>query len=59
MSDFRYRWAAQREAAARVAASGGALTRRSPVSNPENTGSQRLIAIAAGGTGQWGQRLAT
>lgn len=33
----------------RVAASGGALTRRRPVKNPENTGSQRLIAIAAEG----------
>jgi alkanesulfonate monooxygenase len=34
---------------ARVEASGGALTRRRPVGNPENTGSQRLIAIAEEG----------
>jgi len=34
---------------ARVAASGGRLSRRRPVKNPENTGSQRLIAIAAEG----------
>ena len=34
---------------ARVAASGGQLSRRRPVKNPENTGSQRLIAIAAEG----------
>ena len=34
---------------ARVAAGGGALSRRRPVGNPENTGSQRLIAIAAEG----------
>jgi alkanesulfonate monooxygenase len=34
---------------ARVAASGGQLSRRRPVENPENTGSQRLIAIAAEG----------
>ena len=34
---------------ARVAASGGALSRRRPVRDPENTGSQRLIAIAAEG----------
>ena len=33
----------------RVAASGGALSRRRPLKNPENTGSQRLIAIAAEG----------
>ena len=33
----------------RVRTSGGALTRRRPVSNPENTGSQRLIAIAEEG----------
>jgi alkanesulfonate monooxygenase len=33
----------------RVAAGGGALSRRRPVSNPENTGSQRLIAIAEEG----------
>jgi len=33
----------------RVAANGGALSRRRPVKNPENTGSQRLIAIAAEG----------
>ena len=31
---------------ARVRASAGALSRRRPVKNPENTGSQRLIAIA-------------
>ncbi|HEY1702735.1 MAG TPA: LLM class flavin-dependent oxidoreductase [Trebonia sp.] len=34
---------------ARVAASGGQLTRRRPVKNPENTGSQRLIEIAEEG----------
>ena len=34
---------------ARVAASGGQLSRRRPVKNPENTGSQRLIAIAEEG----------
>ena len=34
---------------ARVQASGGALTRRRPIENPENTGSQRLIAIAEEG----------
>ena len=34
---------------ARVAAGGGALSRRRPVGNPENTGSQRLIAIAEEG----------
>jgi alkanesulfonate monooxygenase len=34
---------------ARVQAGGGALSRRRPISNPENTGSQRLIAIAADG----------
>jgi alkanesulfonate monooxygenase len=34
---------------ARVQAAGGALSRRRPISNPENTGSQRLIAIAADG----------
>jgi len=33
----------------RVAAGGGALSRRRPVGNPENTGSQRLIAIAEEG----------
>jgi alkanesulfonate monooxygenase len=33
----------------RVAAGGGALSRRRPLKNPENTGSQRLIAIAAEG----------
>jgi alkanesulfonate monooxygenase len=33
----------------RVRAGGGALTRRRPISNPENTGSQRLIAIAEEG----------
>jgi alkanesulfonate monooxygenase len=33
----------------RVAAGGGALSRRRPVKDPENTGSQRLIAIAAEG----------
>jgi alkanesulfonate monooxygenase len=33
----------------RVQASGGALSRRRPVKNPENTGSQRLIAIAEEG----------
>ena len=34
---------------ARVQAGGGALSRRRPVKNPENTGSQRLIAIAEEG----------
>jgi alkanesulfonate monooxygenase len=34
---------------ARVAAGGGQLTRRRPVKNPENTGSQRLIEIAKEG----------
>jgi alkanesulfonate monooxygenase len=34
---------------ARVQAGGGALTRRRSVKNPENTGSQRLIAIAEEG----------
>ena len=34
---------------ARVAASGGQLSRRRPVKKPENTGSQRLIAIAEEG----------
>jgi alkanesulfonate monooxygenase len=34
---------------ARVQAGGGALSRRRPIRNPENTGSQRLIAIAADG----------
>jgi alkanesulfonate monooxygenase len=34
---------------ARVAAGGGALSRRRSVRNPENTGSQRLIAIAEEG----------
>ncbi len=34
---------------ARVAASGGQLSRRRPIGNPENTGSQRLIAIAEEG----------
>ena len=34
---------------ARVAASGGQLSRRRPIKNPENTGSQRLIAIAGEG----------
>jgi alkanesulfonate monooxygenase len=33
----------------RIAAGGGQLTRRRPISNPENAGSQRLIAIAAEG----------
>jgi alkanesulfonate monooxygenase len=33
----------------RVAANGGALSRRRPLQNPENTGSQRLLAIAAEG----------
>src|ERR1700729_2858204 len=33
----------------RVAAGGGTLSRRRPLKNPENTGSQRLIAIAAEG----------
>jgi alkanesulfonate monooxygenase len=33
----------------RIAASGGALSRRRPLRNPENTGSQRLLAIAAEG----------
>jgi alkanesulfonate monooxygenase len=32
---------------ARVSAQGGQLSRRRPIKNPENTGSQRLIAIAA------------
>ena len=30
-------------------AGGGALSRRRPIASPENTGSQRLIAIAADG----------
>jgi alkanesulfonate monooxygenase len=34
---------------ARVAAGGGALSRRRPIGNPENTGSQRLMAIAEEG----------
>jgi alkanesulfonate monooxygenase len=34
---------------ARVEAGGGALTRRHSIRNPENTGSQRLIAIAEEG----------
>jgi alkanesulfonate monooxygenase len=34
---------------ARVAANDGVLTRRRPVKNPENTGSQRLIEIASRG----------
>ena len=34
---------------ARIEAGGGALSRRRPVKNPENTGSQRLLAIAAEG----------
>jgi alkanesulfonate monooxygenase len=34
---------------ARVSAGGGALSRRRPVGNPENTGSQRLITIAQEG----------
>jgi alkanesulfonate monooxygenase len=34
---------------ARVQASGGIVSRRRPIGNPENTGSQRLIAIAADG----------
>jgi alkanesulfonate monooxygenase len=33
----------------RVRANGGAVSRRRPIKNPENTGSQRLIAIAAEG----------
>ena len=33
----------------RVSANGGALSRRRPLKNPENTGSQRLLAIAAEG----------
>jgi alkanesulfonate monooxygenase len=33
----------------RIAANGGALSRRRPLTNPENTGSQRLLAIAAEG----------
>jgi len=33
----------------RVAAGGGQLSRRRPIRNPENTGSQRLLAIAAEG----------
>jgi alkanesulfonate monooxygenase len=32
-----------------VSANGGALSRRRPLKNPENTGSQRLLAIAAEG----------
>jgi alkanesulfonate monooxygenase len=34
---------------ARVAANGGALSRRRPMKDPENSGSQRLLAIAAEG----------
>jgi hypothetical protein len=34
---------------ARVQANGGALSRRRPLGNPENTGSQRLLAIAEEG----------
>jgi alkanesulfonate monooxygenase len=34
---------------ARVQSGGGALSRRRPVKDPENTGSQRLIALAAEG----------
>jgi alkanesulfonate monooxygenase len=34
---------------ARISSSGGQLSRRRPIKNPENTGSQRLIAIAAEG----------
>jgi len=34
---------------ARISSSGGQLSRRRPTKNPENTGSQRLIAIAAEG----------
>jgi alkanesulfonate monooxygenase len=33
----------------RVQVNGGALSRRRPIKNPENTGSQRLLAIAAEG----------
>jgi alkanesulfonate monooxygenase len=33
----------------RVQANGGAISRRRPIKNPENTGSQRLLAIAAEG----------
>jgi alkanesulfonate monooxygenase len=33
----------------RVQPNGGALSRRRPIKNPENTGSQRLLAIAAEG----------
>jgi alkanesulfonate monooxygenase len=33
----------------RITAGGGQLSRRRPIRNPENTGSQRLIAIAAEG----------
>jgi alkanesulfonate monooxygenase len=33
----------------RVQANGGALSRRRPIKNPENTGSQRLLAIVAEG----------
>jgi alkanesulfonate monooxygenase len=33
----------------RVAANSGALSRRRPLKDPENTGSQRLLAIAAEG----------
>jgi alkanesulfonate monooxygenase len=33
----------------RIQASGGALSRRRPLKNPENTGSQRLLAIAEEG----------
>jgi alkanesulfonate monooxygenase len=33
----------------RVRANGGAVSRRRPIKNPENTGSQRLLAIAAEG----------
>ena len=32
-----------------MAANGGAVSRRRPLKNPENTGSQRLLAIAAEG----------
>jgi alkanesulfonate monooxygenase len=34
---------------ARIQASGGALSRRRPIKNPENTGSRRLLAIAEQG----------
>jgi alkanesulfonate monooxygenase len=34
---------------ARISSRGGQLSWRRPIKNPENTGSQRLIAIAAGG----------